>query len=122
MKIENPNLSPTDKPIICNKCEGSCSPTNSSDSAKYGNNYGLINASFTSGYDSISQFEDLNRFTFSLCEHCLSEMFSTFRIKPKQHRIIFINEVINDEIDFIETEDNAENYERQKQFAKRYET
>lgn len=120
MKVENRDLSPTNKTILCNKCEQPCSPNNLL-SLDEGNNYGLINASFTSGFDSVPEFEDLNRFTFSMCEVCLVKLFSSFRIKPKQHRIIFINEIVNDEINFIETEDTPENFERQKQFAKRYE-
>ena len=121
MRIENPDLAPTNKTIHCNKCGQPCSPNNLR-SLHECNNYGLINASFTSGFDSVPELEDLNRFTFSMCEVCLVKLFSSFRIKPKQHRIIFINEIVNDEINFIETEDTLENYERQKQFAKRYET
>lgn len=117
MKIENPNLSPIDKPIICNKCGKSCV---SDDSIKDGGpncNFGLINASFSSGYHSIPEFEDMKRFTFSMCELCLKELFSTFSIQPKQHYIYFLNVEDSDgcvtDGDLIEVPETPENVAKQ---------
>lgn len=115
MKVENPNIQDVNKPIRCNKCDEYCSLTD-----KLEENYGLLNASFSSGYNSIPQFEDMVRFTFSLCEHCLLDLFKTFKNKPSKHEIIFINEIINNEVEIVEVENNAENIKKQKQFAGRY--
>jgi hypothetical protein len=115
MKVENPNIQDVNKPIRCNKCGEYCSLTD-----KLEDNYGLLNASFSSGYSSIPQFGDMVRFTFSLCEHCLFDLFKTFKNKPVEHKMLFINKIINDEVEVIEVEDNAENTEKQKQFAKHY--
>ena len=112
MKVENPNIQDVNKPIRCNKCGEYCSLTDLLE-----DNYGLLNASFASGYNSIPQFEDMLRFTFSLCEHCLLDLFLTFKIKPKQHAITFINVVIDGKVDLVEMEDTLENFEKQKQFT-----
>lgn len=63
----------TKNEITCNKCANSCVP----ELAKQDNgkdNYGLIEAYFDSEYSSISEFGDMVRFTFSLCESCLKQI------------------------------------------------
>jgi hypothetical protein len=61
--------------IICNKC--GCS-------LKEGDGfvedfYGLTEVTVTGGYFS-KQLDDGSSYSFSLCEACLSEMFSTFKV------------------------------------------
>lgn len=44
--------------------------------------YGLVDASLTSGYFS-KHLHDTLRYTFSLCEKCLVELFRTFKSPPE---------------------------------------
>lgn len=117
MKVENPDLSPINKPIICNKCRQSCVPDNSIKDGGPNCNYGLINASFSSGYHSILEFEDMNRFTFSICEPCLKKIFYLFITPPKQHRIYYLNAEGQDGCvangDLIEVPETPENINKQ---------
>lgn len=68
--------------IHCNKCGKSCAITigpATDPEIKY---LGLIETAVTG--DSYSSFlEEENRYTFSLCEECVSLMFSSFKIPPK---------------------------------------
>lgn len=64
-------------PYYCNQCGKSCQIDHNVSS----DNYGLINAKVYGGYYS-NKLEDGVGYTFSLCEPCLSEMFSKFKIKP----------------------------------------
>ena len=63
--------------ILCNRCERSCK--NNDDD----NFYGLIEASFSTGYGSPC-LPDGMCYTFSLCEKCLDLLFEDFRIKPEE--------------------------------------
>jgi hypothetical protein len=73
-----------DELVDCNKCGKSCAkPEND---AQLQCNYGLNNASFTTGYFS-DVFEDLNKITFSMCEECLFELFLTFKVMPKMQEV-----------------------------------
>jgi hypothetical protein len=64
--------------VICNKCGKSCRP-----SKEVPDFYGLIEASFTTGYESAA-LPDGSIYTFSLCENCLAELFETFQIEPEK--------------------------------------
>lgn len=64
--------------VICNKCSKSCRPSN-----EVPDFYGLIEASFTTGYFS-EALPDGARYTFSLCEECLAELFKEFQISPEE--------------------------------------
>lgn len=45
------------------------------------NAYGLIEATVSGGYDS-NALEDMESYTFSLCEPCLKVLFDTFKHPP----------------------------------------
>lgn len=45
--------------------------------------YGLIEQEYTGGYDSIPGIQDLTKYTFSLCEHCMLDLFKSFKIPIK---------------------------------------
>lgn len=45
--------------------------------------YGLIEQTVRGGYDSYA-LEDLEKYTFSLCEGCLKELFDAFKIPVAQ--------------------------------------
>lgn len=64
--------------VICNKCEKSCRP-----SKEVPDFYGLIEASFSTGYFS-EALPDGMRYSFSLCEECLAELFKSFKISPEE--------------------------------------
>lgn len=67
--------------IICNKCGESCKDSS-------GMNYeGLIEASVEGGY--ASKLGDTVRYTFSLCENCLSALFDTFKFDPSKNYGLF---------------------------------
>lgn len=63
--------------VICNKCGQSCRP-----SEEVPDFYGLIETSVTTGYESPA-LPDGMCYTFSLCEECLAELFSSFKIDPE---------------------------------------
>lgn len=65
------------KEIICNKCGLSCKKSNDCNDF-----YGLIESSVTGGYFS-DFLEDDIKYTFSLCEKCLSEIFTAFKEPPQ---------------------------------------
>lgn len=48
----------------------------------HGSYYGLIDANFSSGYES-TDFLDGFSFDFSLCEKCLHDLFDRFKKSPK---------------------------------------
>ena len=64
--------------VICNKCGSSCRPSN-----EVPDFYGLIEASFTTGYESVA-LPDGKEYTFSLCESCIAELFKSFAINPEE--------------------------------------
>lgn len=49
--------------------------------------YGLIEQTVSGGYDSYA-LEDLQKYTFSLCEGCLKELFDAFKIPVSQREYI----------------------------------
>lgn len=59
--------------IICNKCGSTCK-------TKCGNYEGLIETQVYGGYDAL--LGDMVRYTFSICEICLKDMFDKFKIPP----------------------------------------
>lgn len=63
--------------VICNKCKKSCRPND-----EVSDFYGLIEASFSTGYYS-QDLPDGVVYSFSLCEECLSELFKSFQIEPE---------------------------------------
>lgn len=64
--------------VICNKCGKSCRPSD-----EVPDFYGLIEASFSTGYES-KALPDGMSYTFSLCEECLAELFDSFQIEPEE--------------------------------------
>ena len=93
--------------VLCNKCGESCIPPTARDRREgqavkwiegqghvaisqeealilYGPVlYGLIEASVTGGYESYA-LEDMQKYTFSLCEICLKQLFDAFKIPVAQ--------------------------------------
>lgn len=67
--------------IICNKCGRSCK-----DSSEM-NYEGLLEISVEGGYASI--LGDTVKYTFSLCEECLKELFESFKIKCEKRSGMF---------------------------------
>ena len=65
--------------IICNRCGKSCM-SGKNDGIDDG--YGLIETTVCGGYWSTYLYDDV-RYTFSLCEECLRELFDNFIIPPK---------------------------------------
>lgn len=59
--------------VLCNKCEKSLKVKQSEDY------YGLREVTVHSGFFS-AEFPDCTRYTFSLCEECLAELFATFKL------------------------------------------
>lgn len=110
----------TKNEITCNKCANSCIP----ELAKQDNgkdNYGLIEAYFDSGYNSIPEFGDMVRFTFSLCESCLKNLFETFAIKPNQQQMMLLQQWKDDsKKDFTDllVPETKENYQKHLEFTK----
>lgn len=66
--------------IVCNRCGGSC--RSKLDPIENTDFYGLIEASFSTGYFS-QHLPDGFIYSFSLCEECLAELFKSFKIEPK---------------------------------------
>lgn len=62
--------------VLCNKCGLSC---NHSQKGQIPNFYGLIEAEVHGGYES-THMNDMTRIKFSLCEKCISELNSSFKI------------------------------------------
>lgn len=60
--------------ILCNRCGGSCK-------TEIGNYEGLVETVIQGGDDS--KLGDMVRFTFSICEPCLKEIFATFKHPPE---------------------------------------
>lgn len=71
---------PTPRKVICNKCGESCAKRTST--LGHFNNEGLIREIVGGGYGS-DVLGDLNLYRFSVCEKCLWEYFSTFKIPPE---------------------------------------
>ena len=65
--------------VICNKCGKSCKEAEPVDMVDY---CGLIEVTVSGGYFSPA-LNDGTHYTFSMCEHCLKELFETFKIEPK---------------------------------------
>jgi hypothetical protein len=71
------------KEKFCNKCGQSCSiPLDD----RY-NDYGLIDARVTGGYES-SVLDDCTSYMFSLCENCLVDLFDSFVTPPVVHDLL----------------------------------
>lgn len=66
--------------VRCNKCGKSCRITDGVDFVGY---YGLIKASFSTGYFS-PKLPDGCVYKFSMCEHCLDKLMKTFIIDPEK--------------------------------------
>jgi hypothetical protein len=64
--------------VVCNNCGESCR------SKAINENFeGLIEVEVNGGYGA-ECLEDMIKYKFSLCEKCLSEMFSKFKIQPEK--------------------------------------
>lgn len=68
--------------VICNSCGSSCLPRGTDVP------HGLIEISYTGGYFS-THVPDCERWTFSLCEKCLHELVSKFKIAPESQDVPF---------------------------------
>lgn len=66
--------------ILCNRCGKSCKN-------QAGDFDGLIEAEVCGGYYS-EKFEDGLRISFSICETCLVDIISNFKIAPKGDKFI----------------------------------
>lgn len=66
--------------VICNKCGDSCRQEHRL------SNEGLIEISVQGGYWS-NYIGDGTRYTFSICEKCLIELFASFKIEPEKEEM-----------------------------------
>lgn len=66
--------------VLCNKCGKSCREEDC------GNLEGLVEARVTGGY--ASYLGDMTSYTFSLCEHCLEQLFATFLLPVEKHNMM----------------------------------
>lgn len=66
----------------CNGCGGGLVPLEAA-TAGIDDDYGLLDASFSTGYFSTS-FPDGETLTFSLCEPCLKHLVDGFVVPPKR--------------------------------------
>jgi|SRR5208282_6875497 len=89
-KVINP------KELLCNLCGGEMCYTFHNPyfpEAKYESveqtPCGLYNAQVMGGYYTPGHLLDMNRYTFSLCEKCLRELFVQCKIKPEVDRMDF---------------------------------
>jgi hypothetical protein len=83
-KVQRENLANAGEPeIFCNKCSMSCR-------GHVGNFNGLIEARVDGAYDS-SHLEDGAVYIFSLCEKCLTDLFSTFKLDPYKGNFIILD-------------------------------
>jgi hypothetical protein len=62
--------------VLCNKCGSSCNHSPRGQTSSF---YGLIEVEVHGGYES-TDLEDLTSIKFSLCEKCISELNSSFKI------------------------------------------
>lgn len=70
--------------VICNRCGNSCGTmTPASELPEF---HGLIEVHVDGTYFS-PHLADLMRYRFSICEKCLTELFSTFKIQPEMFEI-----------------------------------
>ncbi len=73
--------------ILCNKCGNTLAD-------EYQDWYGIVEYTYNGGWSSSnkkgSKLHDLGRYTFSLCEPCMSTLFDSFKI-PVEHRTIHGN-------------------------------
>lgn len=75
---------------LCNLCGESCffiQENRSTEDKKFGSNYGLIDCTVSGGYESTpgngqGTLDDLETYTFSLCEFCLDWLFKLFKTPP----------------------------------------
>lgn len=74
--------------ILCNKCGKSCKEDCGEDVIEY---CGLIETTIEGGYFS-PVLEDAVKYTFSLCEECLNELFKTFKIEVESGGEYWYNE------------------------------
>lgn len=80
--------------ILCNKCGYSCCLTEHLENTGFQNyNSGLIDAQVLGGYMSTpgngyGALSDGFKYTFSLCEFCLDELFENFTIPVKEEDYI----------------------------------
>lgn len=110
-EIKRENLANEDKPeIFCNKCSMSCR-------GHIGNFNGLIEARVCGAYDS-SHLEDGSVYKFSLCERCLLELFSTFKLTSHYRgSYLFLDENAPDYEEF-KAEDDKRKEELKEFFEK----
>lgn len=74
---------------VCNRCAGSLMPLvykeNRPSGEHFGDNsgpHGLVDAEVSGGYHS-HFLNDMSNYRFSLCEKCLRELFTSFKVPPK---------------------------------------
>lgn len=73
--------------VICNKCGKTCMKVLVKES-NLKEPYGLVEETVTGGYWS-DDLEDLTKYTFSLCEKCLSELFDSFVVPVEKDDLYF---------------------------------
>lgn len=69
------------KNLLCNKCGGDMNQYFDEDK-KEGEPYGMVNVKVSGGYLS-DPLNDLTSYKFNLCEHCIYEMFLSFKNPPE---------------------------------------
>lgn len=76
--------------LLCNMCGGCMCHNIKTRSGTWSTNdpHGLFEAQVVGGYESYHLL-DLNRYTFSLCEKCLRQLFIQFKIKPTIDEVDF---------------------------------
>lgn len=74
--------------VLCNMCGLSCrgEKDNSEPPYQMGDFLGLIEETVMGGYFS-EDFSDGDKYTFSMCEKCLLELFKQFVISPEKEEM-----------------------------------
>lgn len=83
-RCSNTRLMIDPKELLCNLCGECLCHDITTPSGRWSSDYphGLYDAKVTGGYESYHLL-DLNRYTFSLCEKCLRQLFTQCKIKPE---------------------------------------
>ena len=80
-KLETQQVEVVDD-IVCNRCGGSCMKKIDVDTRPPGDFYGVVMA-YCPGYMSTDFSDDNSTHRADICEKCVFEFFSTFKIPPE---------------------------------------
>lgn len=92
---------------LCNLCGEYLCPKDDEQSP-----YGLVDAEVSAGYFSY-HLSDMTRYTFSLCEKCLREIFNRCKIKPEINGALSADDYNDDQkqYEYLLFRDNGEHHQ-----------